>query len=84
MASMRYLNNLARSGSHRSVPGNNISLPAPVILNLDRVRPGIEKDLSSGNSDPSGRGRQGNLATSSAIQHNSCVLVSIGPVVNDV
>lgn len=61
-----------------------MSLPAPVVLNLNCVRAGVEKDLTSRNSDPRGCGRQGNLTTSSAIQHDSGILVSIGPIVDDV
>lgn len=66
-----------------SLSSEKDSLPAPIVLNLNRVRPGIQENLSSRHSDPRGRGRQGNLATSSAVQHNSGVLVSVGPIVND-
>lgn len=66
-----------------SLASGKDALPAPVVLNLNRVRSGIQEDLSSRHSDPRGRGRQGNLATSSAVQHNRGVLVSVGPIVND-
>lgn len=58
-------------------------LPSPVVLDLDRVRSRIEKNLSSRNSDPSCCGRQGDLAASSTIQRNGSVLVAIWPIVND-
>lgn len=81
---MRYLDDLARPVFTYSSTELGSSLPAPVVLNLNCVVPSVEKDLPGRNSDPSGRSRQGNLATSSAIQHNSGVLVSIGTAVDDV
>lgn len=58
-------------------------LPSPVVLDLDRVRSRIEKNLSSRNSDPSCGSRQGDLTASSTIQRNGSVFVTIWPIVDD-